>query len=411
MPRPEKQAAPSWWAESHERVLAAARASTWPSRLLDVETRVCELTGDEFYDRMHSEESGLDAPRWLGTLAALTRKELLASIQNDTGDSLPLLSVLLGVTLIAPRSIPLQEAAKDRLFELFMPLSNEPFEVELALAAKPLSEYALGVWAGSVPDQARRAGDAVFARDAYGSRFLVTAPFGYRDSGDPGDAVEVDHWYAWDIDMCGPDVAVDAGAFGSAEEALTRWRDTVGASASGAELAPCPEKMVPVLLGSCLDARPGTEVVQGSERRELVREFHRKLQRARALAWHKGIAVGEDYDVRPDIAAFQEWYGARHAAGARPDLAETARVIIENWGPFRYPDALTFYACSPHRIRYVAGLLRDRLTPEHASAALRLLPEWARWCLSRSGIEAGSVWERRASRAARALASQNPCQP
>jgi hypothetical protein len=113
---------------------------------------------------------------------------------------------------------------------MLMPPADEPYDVKLDLAAKSLAEYASAAWSGNVPDQARRAGKAVFARDVYGSRFLVAAPFGYGDpDGSAGlDVVDVDHWYAWDIDMCGLDVAAGAGAFGSAEEALAEWREASG---------------------------------------------------------------------------------------------------------------------------------------------------------------------------------------
>ena len=57
------------------------------------------------------------------------------------------------------------------------------------------------------------AGDPLVARDAYGSRFLLVAPFSY-DGGAP------DHWYAWDIDSCWILAVAGAGVFGSAEDAL-----------------------------------------------------------------------------------------------------------------------------------------------------------------------------------------------
>jgi hypothetical protein len=44
----------AWWRESHERILARARALTWPSRLVDLETQACQIVGDEFYDRLQS---------------------------------------------------------------------------------------------------------------------------------------------------------------------------------------------------------------------------------------------------------------------------------------------------------------------------------------------------------------------
>jgi hypothetical protein len=37
-------------------------------------------------------------------------------------------------------------------------------------------------------------GEALAARDAYGSRFLLAVPFSSREA--PGEG---DHWYAWDV--------------------------------------------------------------------------------------------------------------------------------------------------------------------------------------------------------------------
>jgi hypothetical protein len=48
-----------WWSDSHQRILAAARALTWPSRLVDVETQACRIVGDEFYERLNSPQTGL----------------------------------------------------------------------------------------------------------------------------------------------------------------------------------------------------------------------------------------------------------------------------------------------------------------------------------------------------------------
>jgi len=44
------------------------------------------------------------------------------------------------------------------------------------------------------------------------------------------------------------------------------------------------------------------------------------------------------------------------------------------------------YACSPHRIEMAARLIRDGYFPGAANAALRLLPEWTRWCIEQSGL-------------------------
>lgn len=61
-----------WWQESHGRILARARALTWPSRLVDVETQACQIVGDEFYDRFQSPGTGLHPAQWLRALAEET---------------------------------------------------------------------------------------------------------------------------------------------------------------------------------------------------------------------------------------------------------------------------------------------------------------------------------------------------
>ena len=71
------------------------------------------------------------------------------------------------------------------------------------------------------------AGEPLVARDAYGSRFLVTVPFGYGQA-QGGSREQPDHWYAWDIDWCWTDMVVGAGVTGSAAEALREWQDAVG---------------------------------------------------------------------------------------------------------------------------------------------------------------------------------------
>ena len=58
-----------WWRESHERVLAAARALDWPARSLDVEAQASRVVGDEFYEMLNSAVTGLAPAQWLVSLA------------------------------------------------------------------------------------------------------------------------------------------------------------------------------------------------------------------------------------------------------------------------------------------------------------------------------------------------------
>jgi hypothetical protein len=73
-----------------------------------------------------------------------------------------------------------------------------------------------------------------FEHDAYGSRFLLVAPFSY-------DREAPDHWYAWDIDSCWLLTVVGAGVFGSAEDALAEWQLAVGPAAGSALSPSAPE--------------------------------------------------------------------------------------------------------------------------------------------------------------------------
>jgi hypothetical protein len=380
---PRKKPRPfPWWPESHARVLASARADAWPTRLIDVETRAGQVAGDEFYERIRAEEKGLDLPYWLAELAARTGEELRTAIENGDPVRERLWALLRGLALIAPRSSPFPETDDNRIARLEFPLDDDPFEVaqaETARAAAARANRGLTDEAGTAANPAGPAGEPVVARDAYGSRVLLAAPFGYGDA-------EIDHWYAWDIDMCGIDVVVGAGVFDSAEESLEEWRGAVGASASGAALATCPEPLIPVLLDSCLRTGPNADFVDGYEPRELVRELYRMRQRARVLAWRAGFSAGDVYDYTPDYHAFQGWYGGRHD-DAPSDFGDIVATIISNWGPLEHPDAGSFYACSPHRIKVTAILLRDQYAPEFANETLAVLPEWVEWCLSRVSLD------------------------
>ena len=101
-----------WWGESHQRILAAARALTWPSRLVDLETQACRIVGDEFYERLNSRVTGLHPPQWLRALAEETGAALRASVADGTGDWRQLRALLCGLALTAPPGDTESETAK-----------------------------------------------------------------------------------------------------------------------------------------------------------------------------------------------------------------------------------------------------------------------------------------------------------
>ena len=380
-----------WWGESHQRILAAARALTWPSRLADLETQACQIVGDEFYERLNSRLTGLHPPQWLRALAEETGAALRASVADGTGDWRQLWALLRGLALTAPPGDTESETAK--LARARFPDIKDPYVTALAeagKAAKLLADRGLASGIGHPADGSRVAGDPLVARDAYGSRFLLVAPFGY-------DGEAPDHWYAWDIDSCWILTVAGAGVFGSAQDALAEWQHAVG-PAAGTALSPSPPETTARLLAPCLETGPLSDMLQGSEPRELIREYYRLRRRARGLTGSAGATAataaataaaaspGGD-DPGPVREAFLSWYAARHD-DVPQDAADAVDTILQEWGPRAHPDPgeRSRYACSPHRIEMTAHLIRDGYFPDYANAALRLLPEWTQWCIGQSGL-------------------------
>ena len=389
----------AWWRESHDRILARARALSWPSRLVDLETQACQIVGDEFYDRVQSSETGLHPAQWLRALAEETGAALRAEIAQGADDWQKHWALLYGLALTAPRT-PVEaviEAAPSAR-EMF-PDIKDPLETTLAEAgkvAKLLANRGLEPGAGRPADGPRPAGEPLAARDAYGSRLLLMAPFSY-DGGAP------DHWYAWDIDFCWIAVVVGAGAFASAEDALCEWRDAVGPTASGSALSPCAAGMTARLLAPCLQTGVLADMMEGLEPRELIREYYRLRRRARDLAGSADTGAGSPpFDVGHLDDAFLGWHAARHD-DVPEAVAEAAGTIFSEWGPHENPDERSFYACSPHRIEMAAHLIRDSYFADYANPALRLLPEWTQWCIEQSGLKGDAA--ARSREAARSAAS------
>ena len=389
-----------WWAGSHHRILVAARALAWPSRLVDVETQACRIVGDEFYERLNSESAGMHPSQWLRALAEETGAELRASVADGTGGWRPLWALLLGLALTVPPDDPQSETVK--LARETFPDIKDPYETVLAeadQAAKLLADRGLATGIEHPADGSQPAGDPLIATDAYGSRFLLVAPFGYEGE-------EVDHWYAWDIDACWLLNVVGAGVFGSPQDALAEWQHAVG-PAAGTELSPCAPEMTARLLATCLRTGPMSEMLEGHEPRELIREYYRFRRRAHALVPSAGApataASPDTHDPEPVREAFLNWYATRHD-DVPQDTADAVGTILYEWGPEPPPDERSRYACSPHRIEMTARLIRDGYLPEHANEALRLLPEWTQWCIEQSGLSADLATRSRAAAVTEAIA-------
>jgi hypothetical protein len=382
-----------WWRESHERILARARALTWPARLVDLETQACQIVGDEFYGCFRSPGTGLHPVQWLRALAEQAGAASRAALAEGADDWPKLWALLCGLALTAPRtpSGGVDETVSEKLPEF--PAIEYPLDTALAEAEKFAAQAAgreVEPGLGRLANGCSPAGEPLVARDVYGSRHVLVAPFSY-DGGAP------DHWYAWDIDLCWIDVVVGAGVFASPGDALREWRDAVGAAASGAALSPCPAGMTAELLASCLTTGPMADIMQGNEPRDLIREHYRLRRRARDLTGSADATAGSSsFDADRVREAFADWYATRHDddPGA---VTETAGTIYEMWGPHSYPDERSFCACSPHRIEMAAHLIRESYSPEYANPALRLLPEWTEWCIARTGLGGDAAARSRAA--------------
>src|ERR1035441_1441991 len=286
-----------------------ARALTWPSRLVDLETQACQIVGDEFYDRLQSPATGLHPAQWLRALAEETGAALRAEIAQGADDWQKLWALLCGLALTAPRT-PAEAVSETALSarEMF-PGIKDPRETTLAEAGKVtglLASRGLEPGAGRPAGGSRPAGEPLAARDAYGSRLVLMAPFSY-DGGAP------DHWYAWDIDLCWIAVIVGAGVFASAQDALREWRDAAGPAACGAALSPCAAGMTARLLAPCLQSGFLADMLQGREPRELIREHYRLRRRARDLTGSADTGAGSSpFDASHVDEAFLDWHAARH---------------------------------------------------------------------------------------------------
>src|ERR1035441_1870888 len=120
-----------------------ARALTWPSRLVDLETQACQIVGDEFYDRLQSPATGLHPAQWLRALAEETGAALRAEIAQGADDWQKLWALLCGLALTAPRT-PAEAVSETALSarEMF-PGIKDPRETTLAEAGKVRGRLAM----------------------------------------------------------------------------------------------------------------------------------------------------------------------------------------------------------------------------------------------------------------------------
>lgn len=219
----------------------------------------------------------------------------------------------------------------------------------------------------------------LWARDAYGSRFVVVAavraPEGHQ------------RWYLWDIDTCGFKTAtVYSGYFATPEQAFAEWQSGVGQVAAEAS------KLVPVddgwLLADLLPREEGFWRVGGENVAQLA-EYHRSKRLAEAVrnaldTRNPGGPTDRETVTAEAVTEFTAWLSDHRPDEPRPDdLAELVEELADSWC-LENPPAL-YHTCSPHRVAVTVRHVRGYYLDDFAAQLVALLPEWTAWLADRNG--------------------------
>lgn len=244
-----------------------------------------------------------------------------------------------------------------------------------AEAIKALRRHAKARLLPDTPADARMTASVRWARDAYGSRFGIVAPFSRPDG--------PDRWYLWDVDACGiAPLTVHSGYYATAAEAEAMWRAGVGPAAAGrAEFAPVDDV---ALLGELLPFAGG-ERFGGEDERQLA-EYHRSRRLARVVietAGPPGSRPPAVLDPAKAVREFTAWLSAR--GRATEDLEDQVVELADAWGGTDQPIAL-YGTCSPHHVAHTVSSLRDFFQADFADELIALLPEWITWLAERTGM-------------------------
>ena len=138
-------------------------------------------------------------------------------------------------------------------------------------------------------------------------------------------------------------------------------------------------------------------MLQGSESRDLIREYYRLQRRARDLTGTADAEMGTSpSDTGREPGAFPVWHAARHDDVPVAVTDATCTILAES-GPGENPDQRSFYVCSLRRIEMAAHLICDGCFADDANPALRLLPEWTEWCIERNGLDGDAAARSRAA--------------
>ena len=230
-------------------------------------------------------------------------------------------------------------------------------------------------------------GPALWARNSYGTRWAVVAPFTSADG--------AERWYLWDVDACGYEVVtVHSGFHPSAEAALAAWQQSVGPAAAETALTPADdtETLDALLTGELEDTR------LGGEDQAQYAEFLRTRRLGRTVRQTAGRARGRTLArLSADTAAerfsrrLQQLGHHDRPAGHQPDegpaaASDLAAEMAESWSPREHPSLYPY--CSPHKVAAAVLHLRDFYKDDFAAELVAVLPEWIRFLAEHTSMTA-----------------------
>jgi hypothetical protein len=354
-----------WWERSHERVIAASSGLLAAQGPRALEQATAELAGAELYQAVRDEQFGLRFELWAVELVDRAAKRMVdAAGHGDNSWQGPwwLLHGLASIGSYGLGGYAWEQASKAA--------GSLPRD---ARAADP-------EWLKLLPG-IKATGDVQVIRDAYGTRFGVTAAMSYPGGVDPSV-------YLMDIDASELIRLAGAGVFDDVDQAVTAWREQVGVSAEGR----APVLATPESLTCLVYCEHEEQQVIGDESRTLLDNWFRGPRRMhdvhRMLQEH-GITLLEyhslyhDVDVAPMADPFIEWYSERHDHRPGRDAVE---ALAGEWLEGMLPG--TEHSVSPSRSESFRGLISDWLDDPITDAVLALLPEWVRWNGEQAGVPA-----------------------
>lgn len=225
----------------------------------------------------------------------------------------------------------------------------------------------------------RLAGEVLWARDVYGSRFGIVAPF---------DTAGEKRWYLWDVDACGFEVfTVFSGYFADADQAGDAWRAGVGEIAAGSTVFGPVDDIG--LMSDVLPAEMGMMRVGGENEGQLS-EYHRGIRLADTVR----DEVRESRTPSPDtlldaetaVPLFTAWLAEHRPDTPAPDdVDELSAELADSW---KSGNGVAFSACSPHRVAAKVASIADYYDDEYSARLVALLPDWVAFLSDHNGTPA-----------------------